>query len=92
MHGAAIVLLFLLPWLDRNDVKSIRYRSGAYKLWLALFVISFVMLGWLGMEEVNTRNTWLARGFSFIYFAFFLAIFVISKNEKTKPVPEKVTG
>ncbi|MFO1417698.1 MAG: hypothetical protein U1E83_03415 [Methylotetracoccus sp.] len=27
--GASIVVLFLLPWLDRCPVRSIRYRSGA---------------------------------------------------------------
>ncbi|HIF36075.1 MAG TPA: cytochrome b, partial [Candidatus Thioglobus sp.] len=47
--GAAIVILFALPWLDRSPVKSIRYRSPIYKWVLGVFVVSFIMLGWLGV-------------------------------------------
>jgi ubiquinol-cytochrome c reductase cytochrome b subunit len=90
--GAAIAILFVLPWLDRNPVRSIRYRSAAYKFLLVLFVISFVALGWLGMQPATPILTLFAQIFSFIYFGFFVALFFISKNEKTKPVPERVTG
>jgi ubiquinol-cytochrome c reductase cytochrome b subunit len=89
--GAAIAVLFVLPWLDRNPVRSIRYRSAAYKFILVLFVISFIALGWLGMQPATTILTMFAQIFSFIYFGFFVALFFISKNEKTKPVPERVT-
>lgn len=90
--GAAIAILFVLPWLDRNPVRSIRYRSAAYKFLLVLFVISFVALGWLGMQPATPILTLFAQIFSVIYFGFFVALFFISKNEKTKPVPERVTG
>jgi ubiquinol-cytochrome c reductase cytochrome b subunit len=90
--GAAIAILFVLPWLDRNPVRSIRYRSAAYKFILALFVISFVALGWLGMQPATPVLTMFAQIFSIIYFGFFVALYFISKNEKTKPVPERVTG
>lgn len=90
--GAAIVFLFFLPWIDRGPVKSIRYRSTAYKVNLALFVISFIILGKLGMEVATEGKTIVARICSFYYFAYFFILFAISKNEKTKPVPERVTG
>jgi ubiquinol-cytochrome c reductase cytochrome b subunit len=90
--GAAIAILFVLPWLDRSPVRSIRYRSAAYKFILALFVISFVALGWLGMQPATPVLTMFAQIFSIIYFGFFVALYFISKNEKTKPVPERVTG
>jgi ubiquinol-cytochrome c reductase cytochrome b subunit len=90
--GGAIAILFVLPWLDRNNVRSIRYRSMAYKINLVLFVIAFLALGWLGMQPATPLLTNLARVFSIIYFGFFIALFIISKSEKTKPVPERVTG
>jgi ubiquinol-cytochrome c reductase cytochrome b subunit len=89
--GAAIVVLFLLPWLDRSPVKSIRYRGAIYKLALAIFVISFVALGWLGTQPATATLAWFARLFSVLYFAFFLLMPFYTKMDKTKPVPERVT-
>jgi len=89
--GASIVILFVLPWLDRNGVRSIRYRSLGYKLNLSVFVISFIALGWLGMQPSTPTLTLFSQIFSVLYFGFFLTLFLISKNEKTKPVPERVT-
>ncbi|MBL4762879.1 MAG: cytochrome bc complex cytochrome b subunit [Gammaproteobacteria bacterium] len=89
--GGAIVMLFLLPWFDRGKVKSIRYRSTAYKVILVIFIVSFVALGWLGMQSGSTIQTFFSRTFSALYFGFFIALWVISKNENTKPVPERVT-
>ncbi len=91
MFGA-IAVLFILPWIDRCKVKSIRYRSGIFKANLIMFCISFVVLGWLAMQPVNETITFLSRLFSFLYFAFFAILFVTSKNEKTKPVPDRVTS
>ena len=89
--GAALVLLFFLPWIDRNEVKSIRYRSTVFKLNLAMFAISFVCLGYLGMSPAEPTLVLLARLFTVLYFMFFLILFVISRNEKTAPVPDRVT-
>jgi ubiquinol-cytochrome c reductase cytochrome b subunit len=88
--GAAIVLLFFLPWLDRSPVKSIRYRGTSYKL--ALVVISFLALGYLGGEPATPLLTNFARVFSILYFAFFAALLIIPIFEKTKPVPDRVTS
>jgi ubiquinol-cytochrome c reductase cytochrome b subunit len=89
--GTAVMLLFFLPWLDRNPVKSIRYRGLPYKVMLTLFVISFLILGYLGAQPVTTLYTWIARVCSVIYFAFFLAMPIYTKMEHNLPVPERVT-
>jgi len=87
---AAIAVLFFLPWIDRGPVRSIRYRSTAYKVILIAFVIAFLILGYYGMQPVTPVGTFISRLCSLIYFGFFVALFFISKNEKTKPVPERV--
>lgn len=87
----AIVILFLLPWLDRQKVKSIRYRGGSFKILLALFVVSFVILGYLGVVPVTPAKALLGRICTAYYFFFFIALWFLPKFEKTKPVPERVT-
>jgi ubiquinol-cytochrome c reductase cytochrome b subunit len=91
MMGGAILMLFLLPWLDRSPVRSIRYRGWMYKLPLALFTVSFIALGYLGMQPATPIYTNLARVATFFYFAFFLLLPWLSMADKTKPVPERVT-
>ncbi len=90
--GGAIFALFLLPWLDRSPVKSIRYRGLAYKIAIAVFVISFVALGYLGTQPATPVMTNFARLFSLLYFGFFAALLIIPSFEKTKPVPDRVTS
>jgi len=89
--GASIVILFFLPWLDRNPVKSIRYRAGWYKILIAIFVVTFVVLGILGTLSPTDGRTLLAQICTFYYFAFFLLMPFYTKLEKNKPVPERVT-
>lgn len=88
--GAATVLFMFLPWLDRSPVKSIRYRGRKYKTALTLFVISFITLGYLGMQPATPTFTWIARFFSVIYFAFFLLMPFYTRTDDDKPVPERV--
>jgi ubiquinol-cytochrome c reductase cytochrome b subunit len=89
--GGAIVMLFLLPWLDRSPVKSIRYRGWIYKSALAIFTVSFVGLAYLGTVPATPIATIFSRIFSVLYFAFFLLMPFYSKLDKTKPEPERVT-
>ena len=89
--GAAIVVLFLLPWLDRSPVTSIRYRGAIYKFFLAMFVVSFIFLGWLGTQPAGGIYLTLSRIFSVLYFAFFILMPWFTKFDKTKPVPERIT-
>jgi ubiquinol-cytochrome c reductase cytochrome b subunit len=90
--GGAIFVLFLLPWLDRSPVKSIRYRGSIYKVAIAVFVISFIALGYLGTQPATPIMTNFARLFSVLYFGFFLSLLIIPRFEKTKPVPDRVTS
>jgi ubiquinol-cytochrome c reductase cytochrome b subunit len=90
MMAAAVLLPVFLPWLDRSRVRSIRYRGWIYKLALTLFAISFVTLGWLGMQPVEAIYVLMARIFSAIYFGFFLLMPYYTARDKTKPVPDRV--
>ncbi|HLD09021.1 MAG TPA: cytochrome b, partial [Methylophilaceae bacterium] len=105
--GLSVVVFVFLPWLDRSPVKSIRYRGALYKKWLAAFVVSFLVLGYLGTVPSNVwgtfsastfilggadRATVAARIFTAVYFAFFILMPWYTKWGKTKPVPERVTG
>jgi ubiquinol-cytochrome c reductase cytochrome b subunit len=87
----AIVALALLPWIDRGSVRSIRYRSGLHTANLINFCISFVALGVLGVLPAEGVYTLLAQIFSFTYFGFFILLWFYSKNEKTKPLPVRLT-
>ena len=89
---AALLIFFALPWLDRSKVKSIRYRSLPYKIALGIFVVSFVWLGYLGMQPVTPMNAFLARVFTATYFGFFILMPWFTSIGQTKPVPERVTG
>ena len=90
LMGAAVLLPLFLPWLDRCKVRSIRYRGMIYKGALAAFVVSFLVLGYLGVQPATGLYTLLARIFTVVYFAFFLLMPFYTKIEKTKPVPERV--
>ncbi|MCY4154888.1 MAG: cytochrome bc complex cytochrome b subunit [Gammaproteobacteria bacterium] len=89
--GAATMLFFFLPWLDRSPVKSIRYRGWKYKTALALFTVSFLILGWLGLQAPTTLYTWMARFFTVVYFLFFLLMPFYTATDNDKPVPERLT-
>jgi len=86
----AIAILFLLPWLDKSPVRSIRYRGPLYKTALALFTVSFIGLGYLGTQNPTGLYTLLARIFSILYFLFFLLMPFYTKWDKSKPVPERL--
>jgi ubiquinol-cytochrome c reductase cytochrome b subunit len=104
--GAAVVLLFFLPWLDRSPVKSIRYKGALFKGWLAAFVVTFFILGYLGTTPttvwgqfgfdaffLDTKDvaTWVARLGTIVYFLFFLLMPWYSRRDKYRPEPERVT-
>ena len=90
--GGAIAVLFVLPWLDRSPVKSMRYKGWMSKIWLVVFCISFVILGVLGVLAPTPERTLVARICTTLYFAYFLLMPFYTRMEKTKPVPERVTG
>ena len=88
--GLATTIFCLLPWLDRSPVKSIRYKGPIFRIALALFTISFVLLGYLGLQEPTPEKTLLAQICTVIYFGFFFLMPIYSKIDKTKPEPERV--
>ncbi|QKK02313.1 MAG: cytochrome bc complex cytochrome b subunit [Pseudomonadota bacterium] len=89
--GAAVFVLFFLPWLDRSRVRSIRYKGWPSKIMLALFVVGFIRLGMLALGEGTPAQTLESRLWTVYYFAFFFTMPWVTKHEKTKPVPERVT-
>ncbi len=90
--GLATMLFFALPWLDRSPVKSIRYRGTLYKSALTIFVVSFLILGYLGLLPPTPGRTAVAQVCTILYFLFFFLMPIYTKLDKTKPVPERVTG
>lgn len=90
--GLSVFMFFLLPWLDRSPVKSIRYRGYYYRIALIAFVISFVCLGWLGMQAATPMYSWFSRLFTVIYFLFFLLMPFYTSIDRDKAVPERVTA
>ena len=88
---AALLILVALPWLDRSKVKSIRYRSWPYKVALSIFVVTFIVLGWLGMQAVTPLYSLMAQIFTALYFAFFILMPWFTSIGETKPVPERTT-
>jgi len=78
--GLAIGMLFVLPWIDRHPVKSVRYRSVLYKLLLATFAVSFVALGYLGLQGAAPLYAELSLRFTQLYFLFFIVSWVYSSE------------
>ena len=94
----SIAMFAFLPWLDRSPVKSIRYRGWMYKTALAIFVVSFIVLGYLGTknpEQVDLillPNVHWAGICTLTYFLFFFLMPIYTRLDKTRPVPERVTS
>ena len=88
--GASVMILFALPWLDRSPAHSIRYRPDWHKAVYAVFVIVFLILGWLGIEPVSDGKTLMAQIGTVYYFGFFLMMPWWSRLGQFKPVPERV--
>jgi ubiquinol-cytochrome c reductase cytochrome b subunit len=88
--GAAIVVLFFVPWLDRSPVKSIRYRGPIFKVALAIFVVAFVVLGMCGLKPPSGIYPLLAKIGTILYFAFFLMMPWYTRIDSVKPEPERV--
>jgi len=89
--AGAIAIPFVLPWLDKSSVRSMRYKGLASRIFLGMFVISFFVLGYLGTVHPTPVKTMISQICTAIYFAYFLLMPWYTKVEKTKPVPERVT-
>lgn len=90
--GSAIAMLFVLPWLDRSPVKSMRYKGWMSRVGLLVFCLSFLTLGVLGVVPPTPTRTVLAQLCTALYFACFILMPFYTRIERTKPVPGRVTG
>ncbi|KDP84919.1 cytochrome b [Cupriavidus basilensis] len=89
--GGSVVILFFLPWLDHSPVKSIRYRPSFHKSILVVFVVVFVVLGYLGVQPPSPVGEKVSQLGTLLYFAFFLTMPLWSRVGQFKQVPERVT-
>ncbi|WP_373378681.1 cytochrome bc complex cytochrome b subunit [Cupriavidus nantongensis] len=89
--GGSVVILFFLPWLDCSPVKSIRYRPAFHKTILIVFVVVFLVLGYLGVQPPSPVGEKVSQLGTLLYFAFFLTMPLWSRVGEFKPVPERVT-
>ncbi len=89
--GGAVIILFFLPWLDHSPVKSIRYRPTWNKYLYALFVINFLVLGYLGVLPPFPVGERVSQIGTLFYFGFFLLMPWWSRLGEFKPVPSRVT-
>ena len=89
--GGAVLIPTILPWLDRSPVRSIRHKGVPSKCMLAVFVVSFLILGYLGTIQVSATATAVSQVCTLLYFSFFLLMPWYTRVERTKPVPERIT-
>jgi len=92
LMGVSVMILFFLPWLDRSPVKSIRYKGAITRTAIALFVVAFFVLGYLGTQAVTGGRTLAAQIGTAVYFLFFFLMPWYSKMDKVLPEPRRVTG
>jgi ubiquinol-cytochrome c reductase cytochrome b subunit len=91
LMGISTLIFFLLPWLDRSPVKSIRYKGPLSKAALAIFAVTFIVLGYYGTQTVTVAGTVISQIFTLLYFAFFLLMPWYSRIDATKPLPARLT-
>ncbi|HJV68831.1 cytochrome bc complex cytochrome b subunit [Ideonella sp.] len=89
--GGAVIILFFLPWLDHSPVKSIRYRPAWHSVLYGVFVVIFLILGYLGIQPPSAAGTIVSQVGTLFYFGFFLLMPWWSQLGTFKPVPERVT-
>jgi ubiquinol-cytochrome c reductase cytochrome b subunit len=89
--AGAVLLFAFVPWLDRGKVRSIRYRGPIFKTFLIAFAISFIALGWLGLQPATPGYTKAARVFGLVYFAFFLLMPWYTRIDRTRQPPDRIT-
>ncbi|ABF10101.1 ubiquinol-cytochrome c reductase cytochrome b subunit [Cupriavidus metallidurans] len=89
--GGSVIVLFFMPWLDCSPVKSIRYRPAFHKTILVVFVVVFLILGYLGVQPPSPVGEKVSQLGTLLYFAFFLTMPLWSRAGTFKPVPERVT-
>jgi ubiquinol-cytochrome c reductase cytochrome b subunit len=88
--GGAVIIMFFLPWLDYAEAKSIRYRPTWHKWMYAVFVLVFVVLGYLGVQPPSPVGERVSQVGTLFYFGFFILMPWWSRIGQSKPVPDRV--
>jgi len=89
--GAAIAVLFIVPWLDTSKVRSATFRP-LYKQFYWIFLVNCVALGYLGSQNPEGLFLVASRICTAYYFIHFLIVMpVLGLVEKPRPIPESIT-
>ncbi len=89
MFGS-ILVLFLVPWLDRSPVRSARYRP-IYKQLFWVLVIDCLVLGWVGGNPPEGIFVIIGQIATLYYFAHFLILMpLLSIIETPRPLPTSI--
>ncbi len=88
--GAAVIILFFLPWLDYSPVRSIRYRPSWHKVVYGVFVVNFVILAYLGVQPPSPVFERISQAGTLLYFGFFLLMPWWSQKGEFKAEPDRV--
>ena len=89
--AAAIAILFVLPWLDRSPVRSIRYKGMFSRVAILMLAAVFIILGYLGVKAPTAARTVLTQICTILYFSYFIGIYFWTRIESTKPEPDRIT-
>jgi len=89
--GAAIAVLFIVPWLDTSKVRSATFRP-LYKQFYWIFLLNCIALGYLGSQNPEGLFLVASRICTAYYFIHFLIVMpVLGLVEKPRPIPESIT-
>jgi len=89
--AAAIAILFVLPWLDRSPVRSIRYKGMFSRVAILMLAAVFIILGYLGVKAPTAARTVLTQVCTVLYFSYFIGIYFWTRIESTKLEPDRIS-
>ncbi len=90
LAALAVALLFVLPWLDRSAVRSVRRKAWPARLGLYVGCLAFAALGVLGVVALTDERLLLARLAAVVYFASLLGMPWYSRLGRTRSLPEQM--
>ena len=90
MFGS-ILMMLILPWLDRSPVRSALFRPW-FRAFFWLFALDCIVLGFIGSKPPEEPFVTIGQIATFWYFFHFLVILpLLSKFEKTLPLPSSIS-
>ncbi|WP_455380337.1 cytochrome b [Acidihalobacter prosperus] len=72
-------VMFLVPWLDRNPVKSVRFRGLFARVNILVLAFSFLALGYLGDQKAETFYVLLGFRFTELFFSTFWVMIYLNR-------------